>query len=190
MTTSPPPSPGGDSLFDLSFTSSREASRASRSARQGFVEVSLTSVGSGRPCATSSAQYDPATSWWRTSQLSFGTETPSERSSLTFTTSGSMRSGALSPRAPWLLHTHGSDCYLWPTPRAVMSRIKVKVRKRREGYGVNLEEAVGAYCDEPNGYLNPRWVEWLMGFPPSWCVTPSMPSATRSSPKSPTSLAS
>lgn len=61
-----------------------------------------------------------------------------------------------------------------------MSRIKVKIRKRREGYGVNLEEAVGQYVGPCDGYLNPRWIEWLMGFPPNWCVTPSTPSATRS----------
>lgn len=71
-----------------------------------------------------------------------------------------------------------------------MCRIKVKVRKRREGYGVNLEEAVGAYCDEPNGYLNPRWVEWLMGFPAGWCEVPSTLSATPLSLTSPASLAS
>lgn len=179
MTTFVPHSDGGEALFDLPSQSSREASRVSRSAQQGVVEVSTTSVGSGRPCGPSWAHYDPATSWWRTSPHLFETLTPSERSSLTFTTSGSMRSGALSPHVPWLHHTHGNGCYLWPTPRAVMSRIKVKVRKRREGYGVNLEEAVGAYSGQSDGYLNPRWIEWLMGFPPGWCVTPCTPSATR-----------
>lgn len=190
MTTSEPPSTGGEELFDLAWTSSREASRASRSAQQGFVEASVTSVGSGPPCGPSWAQYDRDTSWWRTSQLSFETPTPSARSSLTFTSSGSMRNGALSPHAPWLHHTHVSDCWLWPTPRATMCRIKVKIRKRREGYGVNLEEAVGLYESAPNGYLNPRWVEWLMGFPSNWCVAPSTRSGTQSCPPSADSLAS
>jgi len=34
-----------------------------------------------------------------------------------------------------------------------------------------------------SGYLNPMWVEWLMGFPPDW--TDLEPSATPSSPRSP-----
>ena len=28
------------------------------------------------------------------------------------------------------------------------------------------------------GYLNPRWIEWLMGFPVGWCELPSKPSET------------
>jgi len=58
-----------------------------------------------------------------------------------------------------------------------MSRIKVKVRKRREGYGCNLEEVVGARTPgHGDGYLNPRWIEWLMGFPVGWSSTNSTPS--------------
>jgi hypothetical protein len=67
-----------------------------------------------------------------------------------------------------------------------MARIKVHFRARREGYGLNLEEVVAIGEGRPvDGYLNPRWIEWLMGFPLRWCELPSTPSATPSSHKSP-----
>jgi hypothetical protein len=67
-----------------------------------------------------------------------------------------------------------------------MSRIKVHFRSERAGYGLNLEEVVALREPGPvDGYLNPRWIEWLMGFPPGWCETSSPHSATPSSPRSP-----
>lgn len=124
------------------------------------------------------ATYDPASSSWRTSQLSFMTTTPSEPYSETFPRSGSMRTGRLYPRAPWVHHIHGTGCSCWPTPRETMNRIKVHYTRKREGYGLNLEEVVHLRGAAGDGYLNPRWVEWLMGFPIGWCELPSALSAT------------
>lgn len=124
------------------------------------------------------AEYDPASCSWRTSQPSFMTTTPSERYSATFPRSGSMRTGRLYQRAPWVHHTHGTGCSLWPTPREMMSRVKVHYTREREGYGLNLEEVVYRRGATSDGYLNPRWIEWLMGFPIGWCELPSAPSAT------------
>lgn len=42
---------------------------------------------------------------------------------------------------------------------------------------MNIEEAVGE-DSAANGYLNPRWIEWLMGFPVGWCDLNSKPSET------------
>lgn len=54
-----------------------------------------------------------------------------------------------------------------------MARIKVHFSARREGFGLNLEEVVALrQGSEADGYLNPRWIEWLMGFPPRWCDLP------------------
>lgn len=159
-------------------------SPASRSRRPGCNAVLPMTVGFGRPCSESFAQYDPDTSWWRTSQPSLMTLTPSERSSLTLPRSGSMRTGRLSERAPWVPHTHGSGCSWWPTARTVMCRIKVQARPRRAA-GVNLEEAVYLMSGEQGGYLSPTWIAWLMGFPSDWCEMPSTATATLSSPRSP-----
>jgi hypothetical protein len=59
--------------------------------------------------------------------------------------------------------------------------MKVHFSRRREGYGLNLEEVVALREPGPvDGYLNPRWVEWLMGFPTRWSATSSTVSATPS----------
>ena len=56
---------------------------------------------------------------------------------------------------------------LWPTPTA----------SRWSGLQSHGKNAI-------LGLLNPRWVEWLMGFPPGWCDLSSNPSETPSSRKS------
>jgi hypothetical protein len=72
----------------------------------------------------------------------------------------------------------------------MMSRVKVHFVARREGYGLNLEEVVAQREPAPvDGYLNPRWIEWLMGFPQRWCEVPSAPSETPLSRKSPNTSA-
>lgn len=176
---------GGLENLDPSLISSAEASRANRSHSWVHVEVPLTNGGAGRGSLTSFAQYDPATSSWKTSQHSFEILSPSDGSSVTWPSSGSMRTGRCYPRAPWVHHTHARECFYWPTPRAMMAAIPVRIRNRREGYGENLEERVGRRegITESNGYLNPRWIEWLMGFPVTWCTTSSTPSETLSSPQ-------
>jgi hypothetical protein len=123
---------------------------------------------------------------WRTSVTSlFG---DSMLFSEISTYSGSMRNGRLYQRAPWVHHTHDAGCSSWPTPREAMSRIKChmtpsRLANSRIGKG-NLEEAVAVVEGDRDGYLNPRWVEWLMGFPGGWCVPPSGGSATQPSRKS------
>lgn len=88
-----------------------------------------------------------------------------------------MRSGQLYRRAQWVPHTHGRECYYWPTARAVMSRITCHLIDGEPRGRGNLEEVVAAR-GETGGYLNPRWIEWLMGFPFGWCEVPSTPSET------------
>lgn len=46
-----------------------------------------------------------------------------------------------------------------------------------------LEQRVGMR-GQTGGYLNPPWVEWLMGFPSGWLHLLSAVSATRSSRRS------
>lgn len=94
-----------------------------------------------------------------------------------------MRTGQCYRRAPWVHHIDANGCFWWPTPRSIMSKIKAHITRRREGYGLNLEEVV-AVRGETGGYLNPRWIEWLMGFPAGWSSTNFTASATLSSPRS------
>jgi hypothetical protein len=133
-----------------------------------------TPVTSGLLYETPFAYYDPAGCSWRMSQgtLDLGL-TPFFP---TLPASGSMRNGRLYQRARWVPHICGSGCSVWPTPRAVMAKVKCHITPGRESHG-NLEEEV-AIRGQTGGYLNPRWIEWLMGFPQNWCVTPCTLSAT------------
>lgn len=136
------------------------------------------SGGCGPQWPMSFAQYDPDTSWWRMSQLSFEMGGLGGRSLPTFTPSGSMRSGRLYPRTSSAHRTFASGCTSWPTPRATMAGMRTNPQRPGRS-NLNLEEAVGN-TGEGVGYLNPRWVEWLMGFPVGWCMTPSTHSVTPS----------
>lgn len=58
------------------------------------------------------------------------------------------------------LRTLGSDCGLWPTPRASRGGPDY-AKRRRSRTGINLATAVG-------GMPNPKWIAWLMGYPEQW----------------------
>ena len=178
MTTCEPLSNGGDVLFDLTLISSAAGSHVSRSRRLGSNAGWLTKDGDGPGSQMSSAQYDPDTSSWRTSQLSFETPKLSVGCSLTFTPSGSMRNGRLSQRAAWVPHTHERGCFLWHTP----------VARDYKGYTMRSGESVCNQLRElygGSGAPNPTWSEWLMGFPLGWTDVSQErePSETPSSPK-------
>jgi len=139
--------------------------------------------------------YDPGTSSWRTSQLSFFEGLV--RFSETFPKSGTMRNGKLYLRKPLVRRTSEKESLLWrtpqagdgshggpnardsagglhlsaqvqrwPTPRKAMTG--AATRSRLSDKGRNLEKVVAQQgC---RGQLNPMWVEWLMGFPLGWTV--------------------
>lgn len=66
-----------------------------------------------------------------------------------------------------------------------MSRVRCHLPPHRvRAVAMNLEEVVAMYGGSL-GYLNPRWIEWLMGFPDGWCELPSALSETPSSPRLP-----
>lgn len=68
-----------------------------------------------------------------------------------------------------------------------MAKVKCHVIPGRDSHG-NLEEVVAAR-GETGGYLNPRWTEWLMGFPVGWCDLSSTQSGMPSSPSALSGLA-
>ena len=91
-------------------------------------------------------------------------------------------------------HVVGS---MLPTPRVakdIASDLdKARVRVEKTGYHANLEEAVAMEMVEPGKSpglkLQPAFVEWMMGYPFGFTLTESRgskPSATPSSPRSPT----
>ncbi|WQH26558.1 hypothetical protein U2G91_15755 [Rhodococcoides fascians] len=137
------------------------------------------------------ANYDLNTSSLKTSQLSLFED--SIPSSLTFTTSGSMRNGQCYQRAQWVPHTHVSACSYWHTPttndnkRAGPKEFEMTCRWLRGEQGIpntylRLRSLVAARSGRI-GRTNPIWTEWLMGFPKGWTDVDFSPSETPSSPK-------
>jgi DNA (cytosine-5)-methyltransferase 1 len=60
------------------------------------------------------------------------------------------------------------------------------VARDHKGYTHRYRETICNLLREiygGSGRPNPRWIEWLMGFPPGWCVTTSTASETPSSPQ-------
>src|ERR1035441_3189345 len=99
------------------LTSSPVDSRAKTSVTQG-TEPGLTesAAGCGGSSQGSFAYWDQDSSSWKTSQLCLIEEW--EISSELLPTSGTMQSGRLFLRAPWVIHTCDEECSLWPTPTA------------------------------------------------------------------------
>lgn len=109
------------------------------------------------------AQHDVATCSWRTRQGCLNGEWA--QYSAIWPASGSMRSGQCY-RLPFLVpRTYERASGFWPTP--VASETK-RTTPYAQG-GQSLTYTLG-------GRPNPRWVEWLMGFPVGWLELSEMPS--------------
>jgi hypothetical protein len=183
MTTREPLSDGGEARQDPLFTWSQAAPPASRSARPGDAAASLTNVGNGPQWRTPFASYDPATSSWKTWQTSLPIEPLSGGSSPTWPDSGSMRNGRCYPRAPWVHHTCGDGCCLWPTPTFSMGRHGWGLT----AHGIGQRSSLSMHR-RVRGVITSlgRWrppvltIEILMGLPERWLSTAVTPSSPRS----------
>ncbi len=71
--------------------------------------------------------------------------------------SGTMQSGIVYPQAPLVPLTSGTASGLWPTPTAHNAK--------EGGYPAEHTRNTPTLAARVGGRLNPRWIEWLMGFP-------------------------
>ena len=150
----------------------------------------------GARCDGSLAKYDPASSSWKTAQLSL--LAGSEEFSETWPSWGSMRSGECWEQMTWAPRTGESESGLWPTPtvcgnhnrKGVSSKsgdgLATAVKKwptpvasmskgsspasltRKSGEDRSNDRLDHAVMASDGGPLNPTWVEWLMGWPEGW----------------------
>jgi hypothetical protein len=167
MTTCEPLPLGGEPGRDLSRTWSAAASHARTSVTLDAVPALRASTADyGLTSPRWFARYDPSTSSWRTRQASFHGEWA--ESSETWPQAGTARNGTAYRRRPSARRTYERASGFWPTP------IASGTFRRKTPYGqggVPLSFVLG-------GLPHPRFVEWLMGFPPQWCETSSEDSAT------------
>lgn len=174
-----------------SWISSLRATRARERAMQAVGAGPTTSSGSGMTCGESFAKWDRATSSWRTSQLTF--DGVFDTFSGIFPRAGGLRNGTAflrQPSAPLTCVTASSS--LLPTPTAADHRrsgsLNYSTRSGRHG-GVTLTDAIigSLATGQRKGRLNPRFVEWMQGWPAAWtCAAINCTCAeTASSPNKP-----
>lgn len=172
-------------LFPLESTSFAAASHAKTFRLPAHVQGSTENAQLfGEKCSDLFAKLSPDGSWLKMygdfSQAM--TDGSLETFSGTWPLFGTMRNGECFQRAPWVRHTHGKGCSLWPTPSA------------QEGSGGGLPN-VGS--KRPNGkrrqihlrdrfkdifgkQLTIHFCEWLMGFPSNWlCGASETPSSRK-----------
>jgi hypothetical protein len=133
------------------------------------------------------ASWDPSTTSWREDELDsqapaaadlgpeFTVGWPSigltrRCSALALEDSGRETSGrgALRPAAP-AISSASIPRRSWGTPRAA-SGMTSRLRDPANIHAADgrLEDQVALAEGRPGGWLNPEWVEWLMGFPAGW----------------------
>jgi hypothetical protein len=132
-------------------TSSAVDTLANPLAQQAKNKAKTTQNTCGPNISQPFAHYDPNSQSWKTLQITLSGDL--EQFSQTWPRSGMTRNGIayqLQPLAPLTSVTESSSLHWTPTATANYAAPSMKRRK-------------GA-----DGYLNPTWVEWLMGFPIGW----------------------
>lgn len=153
---------------------------AKTSARLAGVPVSKeNALGSGVKWLESSVRYDRDTCSWKTHPSSSNEVLP--WSSVTLPKWGTMRSGLVfrhpTSERPISVTVSG----LWPTPVAQPANGTPErfLQRKRDwvakgsSMGIHLSDLQLAVVAselgmQARGYLNPKWVEWMMGWPLGW----------------------
>jgi hypothetical protein len=128
------------------------------------------------------ASFDPATSSWRTSQVSLLTLTWDEYSE-TWPRAGTMRNGTVYQQVPLAPLTGETECGSWPTPLA-QDAFSGDSPAERLRDGPHMLSVIKMHTGIPQTkrlHLHPWWMEYLMGYPTRW--TETIASATPSSRK-------
>lgn len=186
------PSPPSDLLpMELPLMSSAEASHAKTSASTAQAPALKAHVrdffmkSSGWFASLSKPESDPNSWFWRTSQRSLSVDL--ERFLGPWPRSG-MISGGIARELPTSEPRNSEIAFgVLPTPRAAKRGNRspetaiASLKKHGRTKHHRLEEAL-ACLEGETGIPNPEYVEWLMGFPPTWTELP--PLETRSSRKS------
>lgn len=157
-----------------------EAPPARGSVSREAARVLPTSVISGLKCIESSQQFAPAPSLLRMCAEALQDAIISQtRYSVTWKVWGMPARHFLFRLVYSVLPTSDTEYSLWPTPTARDWR-SGRVSEKTLAKNVRpLNEAVTAIADHT--YLNPDWVEVMMGLPPGWPSLAGLPVRERSS---------
>lgn len=162
-----------DSLGAVILTWCRAASLAKTLAvPESASELQVGVVDYGRNSPESSVKYNRDTRLLKIRHI-FGHE-DSMLSSATLPRWGTMHNGVVWERTTPARLTNANACgSLLPTPRAFPGGMKIRKprppRPAAKSPGLNLEERLGRdYPELVGSLINPRFVEYLMGWPMQW----------------------
>jgi hypothetical protein len=118
------------------------------------------------------ASYDPDTRSWRMSEdiSLWGDYKLLEN----LPKSGMTQNGVLYQQPEWERPIKENASSSWPTPTTANWVTSTSVEATRqqmlngEKYSSRIVQAVALAEPTAIGYLNPEWIEWLMGFPTGW----------------------
>jgi hypothetical protein len=126
----------------------------------------------GHSCSTPFAIYDQNTQSWKTYEATCLLDL--EPFLQTWPQSGSMQNGECYEQPTLARHTDENECLSWPTPTASNWLTTTTVHNTRtrlsngQKYSARLVQALALREPTAIGYVNPEWLEWLMGFPTGW----------------------
>jgi hypothetical protein len=132
-------------------------------------ELMENEAASGEKCSAYVAYFDHVTSSLKTSQQSLFVDY--QECLAILPPSGMMQNGKVYQQPPLVRRTYDFGRSLLPTPTARETRGKDRPRKECSGPSLCevLRRRLGVTClNGKNGYISPNFVEYLMGFPPSW----------------------
>lgn len=181
--------PGFETLETVEPTTSmrlisfRPASRANLTAKPGSASGATMSGICGARLIESLASLGPNGCWLKMSQGYVASKLDGSlvKFSATWPRAGMMRNGKVYLLRPLVPLTSVIGCSLWPTPTAgdAKNRVTSERAKRLYSAGPSLIEKARCVEGRTDGYLNPRWVEYLMGLPLGWTEIDYGPSETQ-----------
>ena len=159
----------GETLFDL--TSYVADTPASPLALLGPEEEQTIQDTYGHGYEKPLANYDLNMQYWKMYEATFLSDLM--QYSETLPQSGMTRNGLLYERqqSAHLIAENGSSSWPTPTRAAWCTATSMDAARRlvsKRGRSSRLVEEVALAHPDQNGFLNPVWVEWLMGFPTGW----------------------
>ena len=153
--------------FETELTLSLGDTRVSPSQQQGSEQVKTTPDTSGRGSDSMWTQLDLLAASSRTSRDTSVSD--SEKSLKTWKALVTQRRGEYSARLKSAHLTRGNESTSWPTPTTHLAKeggYPAEYTRNTPSLTAVAMESEGR--PHSSGYLNPDWVEWLMGVPTGW----------------------
>ena len=159
--------PSQHTYFEEQLTLSLAAILASRSQQQDSEKEKMIPDTCGQQSESTLKPSDQIDAFSRTSKGTYRWDSPA--SSVTWKKMVTEQRGGYSQRVKLAHHTKESECSLWATPTTHLAKEKAYPAEwTRNSISLTAEVHQVEKLPHSTGYLNPEWIEWLMGIPTGW----------------------